>query len=233
MCFREVFMADNNIANGESSKYLVDVPGQNYFILSNGKSVSNLERLYDAVHDSEQEVFYHHVTPDKNDFTNWIKYCIKDDALCDKLLPIKEREAFLGILAEEIAILKDSKLLETLKYFSEDIYDNHNGTDTMKKVYQQPAAPAELLAGSSVESAVPAVESLVPLEADSSAASLSNANVGNPSSSGDIGKSSNLGNTDSISAQALNTDNDETFDFESVLKNIMDDIEKDILSWET
>ena len=89
--------------------YLSDVASDKRFILSNGKPVSGLESLYDAVWEADDAVFYNHVTPDRNDFANWIKYVIKDEALAGKIADIKEKEVFLGVLAEEIATIKNSR----------------------------------------------------------------------------------------------------------------------------
>ena len=94
----------------ESMKYLANVPSQNYFHLSNGKIAENLEGLYDVIIASDDSVFYNHVTSDRNDFANWIKYCILDEELYAKLIDIKQKEVFLGVLAEEIALLKNNAL---------------------------------------------------------------------------------------------------------------------------
>lgn len=113
-------MVENSPNSSNASKYLDNVPRENNFILSNGVVFSNLEGLYDAVKNSDQSVFYYHVTDNRNDFANWIKYCIKFDQLYDKILSIKQREIFLGMLAEEIALLKNHKILDTLQFFKED-----------------------------------------------------------------------------------------------------------------
>jgi hypothetical protein len=109
----------------ENLKFLANVPSNNYFVLSNGRSIANIEELYVAVRDSDESVFYHHVTPDRNDFANWIKKCVLYDQLFNKLIDIKEREVFLGVLAEEIAYLKNPKIAETMKYFSDPEKTEH------------------------------------------------------------------------------------------------------------
>jgi hypothetical protein len=43
------------------------------FHLCNGKVVSSVRELYDEIHHMTEDVFAHHVTADRNDFSNWVK----------------------------------------------------------------------------------------------------------------------------------------------------------------
>jgi hypothetical protein len=91
----------------EENKFLKNVPDQNIFRLSNGRVAYNLESLYSAIKESDNSVFYNHVTPDKSDFANWIKYCIFHDALYERIVGVKHRDVFLGMLDAEIKFLKN------------------------------------------------------------------------------------------------------------------------------
>ena len=104
------------------SDYLKDVPQENNFRLVDGRVLRNLEELYSIVEDSGDDIFYYHVTTDRNDFASWITDCIRYQELYNKLLPIKDRQSFLKVLDQEIESLKNPKISETMKFFSED-YD--------------------------------------------------------------------------------------------------------------
>lgn len=102
--------------------YLKDVPEDNYFRLADGRIIKNLEELFSIVKDSGDTLFFDHVTPDRNDFASWIKECVKHQELYTKLMPLKDRQSFLNVLNQEITVLKNPKVSETMKFFSED-YD--------------------------------------------------------------------------------------------------------------
>jgi hypothetical protein len=86
--------------------FLSDVPSSNYFVLSNGRSIPNLESLFMILQECDDGVFYNHVNGARNDFANWIKYCILYTELSDKLMPIRDKKEFLRILGEDITKLK-------------------------------------------------------------------------------------------------------------------------------
>lgn len=102
--------------------YLMNVPQENYFRLADGRVIRNLEELYAIVRDSGDTLFFNHVTPDRNDFASWIKECVKHQELYAKLMPLKDKQSFLNVLNQEIAVLKNPKVSETMRFFSED-YD--------------------------------------------------------------------------------------------------------------
>lgn len=102
--------------------YLNDVPQENYFRLADGRVIRNLEELYSIIGSSGDTVFYDHVTPDRNDFASWIRECVKHHELYAKLLPLKDRQSFISVLSQEIETLKNPKIAETMKFFSDDYY---------------------------------------------------------------------------------------------------------------
>ena len=48
-------------------------PGERYFILANGKPVQHVAHLAEILDDLEDHVFDHHVSPERNDFHNWVR----------------------------------------------------------------------------------------------------------------------------------------------------------------
>jgi hypothetical protein len=66
-------------------KILGDAPQENCFILCNGKPVKNVHELADALGELGDYVFNHHVTPEKNDFANWVRDIFQDEELANQL----------------------------------------------------------------------------------------------------------------------------------------------------
>jgi hypothetical protein len=90
-------------------KYLEDVQWDNSLKLSNGKTVHDLEQLPMVIKYSDDEVFYSHVTNEKNDFANWIRDVIGDGELADRLLSIRTKEDFLKFMEQAITDIKNYK----------------------------------------------------------------------------------------------------------------------------
>jgi len=79
-----------------------DAPDASYFVLCNGKPVKNIKELADVMEELEEEVFNHHVTPDKNDFATWIKDIFKDIELAEKLAGVKDKKHMQLVLYKHI-----------------------------------------------------------------------------------------------------------------------------------
>lgn len=60
---------------------LETVPEDRVFRCADGRAIKNLDELISALKNMPEETFAHHVTADKNDFSNWVKYVIGDEAL--------------------------------------------------------------------------------------------------------------------------------------------------------
>lgn len=80
-----------------------DAPETSYFILCNGKPVKNIKELADIMEEIEDQVFNHHVTPDKNDFATWVKDIFKDIELAEKLAGVKDKKHMQLVVYKHIA----------------------------------------------------------------------------------------------------------------------------------
>ncbi len=58
---------------------------ENAFILIDGRSLVSINELADALEKMSDDVFYYHVTPERNDFSNWIKDVFKIKDLGEKV----------------------------------------------------------------------------------------------------------------------------------------------------
>jgi len=81
---------------------------EDYFWLSNGKSVKSLSELAAVLRKLDKKTIQHHVTSDRNDFVNWIRDVYKDRNLAERVMKAKTKVQMSN------AILKSLKL-ESLK----------------------------------------------------------------------------------------------------------------------
>ncbi|GIU70007.1 MAG: hypothetical protein KatS3mg002_1243 [Candidatus Woesearchaeota archaeon] len=192
------------------SKYLMDVSPENYFRLSDGRVIKNLEDLYYVVNSSDDSLFYEHVNSDKNDFVNWIKGCIKYVELGNKLSPIKDKQSFLKILLDEITILKNPKLSETMNFFSE----NYDGSNTVRNN----------TINNNLHNINPDSNSNVISSVSSNINSNINSNVNSkPSINSDSSSQAN--------SSLVSDFNSAVLDFEKVLSSVIEEINKEIFSF--
>jgi hypothetical protein len=69
----------------DAAKILADVADDKRFFCQDGCVIKNLTELVDCLDHMTEEVFYHHVTSDKNDFSNWIRDVLGDEKLAGEL----------------------------------------------------------------------------------------------------------------------------------------------------
>lgn len=86
--------------------WLGDVPPDKVFWFPNGKTVKNLAELAVALEEIPEEIFLHHVTKDKNDFSKWIKEVIGDVTLANQLQKATTKEATARLVKKRIDWLK-------------------------------------------------------------------------------------------------------------------------------
>ena len=55
------------------------------FHLCTGKVISSVKELYEEIHHMSEDVFSHHVTSHRNDFSNWIKDVFGEKSLSEDL----------------------------------------------------------------------------------------------------------------------------------------------------
>lgn len=84
----------------------VNVKPSDYFHLNNGVVLKSLHDLIDVLEIIDQDTFKHHVSKDKNDFSEWIKNSIKDNNLSEKLRKAKTKEDMIEILETEPVVIK-------------------------------------------------------------------------------------------------------------------------------
>src|SRR3989338_572623 len=81
---------------------LRNVPFEQSFHLVNGRNLKNLHELANALVSMDEKTFSHHVTKDRNDFSNWIKGVFREEELADQISRIRSREGISRRLSEAL-----------------------------------------------------------------------------------------------------------------------------------
>jgi alpha-amylase/alpha-mannosidase (GH57 family) len=95
-----------NLMNGTEKRWLADVPSENVFWLKDGTSIRNIIELSAALRTMDDTAFRHHVTDEKNDFTNWVKLVVGDEVLAQNLAKCKRRLMAAKMIEERIRYLR-------------------------------------------------------------------------------------------------------------------------------
>lgn len=80
-----------------------DIPQEKFFVLANGQPVKNVAELAAILDQLEDHVFHHHVTPDRNDFHNWIKDVFEDVELARKISGIGDKKHLQLVIYRHMA----------------------------------------------------------------------------------------------------------------------------------
>ena len=73
---------------------------ENYFFLKDGTRIKSLFGLSKELNKMPDDVFQHHVNENRNDFSSWIRYVLKDDKLAERLLSTTSREHIKNFIGE-------------------------------------------------------------------------------------------------------------------------------------
>ncbi len=90
-------------------KGLNDVLPEQVFWFKDGRSAKNLVELAGALEKISDDIFFHHVNSEKNDFCNWIEFSVKDSVLAKRLKPVKDKDKTIKIIEKRISELQKFK----------------------------------------------------------------------------------------------------------------------------
>lgn len=85
-----------------SPKHLAEIPPQFKFYMSDGKVLSSLQELHQALQQISDNTYQYHANAQKNDFANWVGDIIKDPALAKKLKASKNRTQAIKEIAKKV-----------------------------------------------------------------------------------------------------------------------------------
>ncbi|OIO63395.1 hypothetical protein AUJ83_01370 [Candidatus Woesearchaeota archaeon CG1_02_33_12] len=102
-------IAKNNLLPEDANLILNDVVPKHEFNIHMGTSIKNLQELAEALEIMGNDAFKHHVTKEKNDFSNWVKDIIEDVELSNDLLKAKTRKKAFETVSQRIEQLEKLK----------------------------------------------------------------------------------------------------------------------------
>ena len=95
-------MARKILFSKDINPILMDVVPKHEFNIHMGTSIKNLQELAEALEIMNDGAFKHHVTKDRNDFSNWVRNVIEDVSLSKNLLKAKTREKSFKLVSQRI-----------------------------------------------------------------------------------------------------------------------------------
>jgi hypothetical protein len=88
----------NKESNNDSEVQLKDAPKGKEFLLYGEQKLKSIRELKNALITMDNEVYYHHVTPERNDFATWIRDVFNEYELAHKVRATKSKEELEQIL---------------------------------------------------------------------------------------------------------------------------------------
>ena len=98
----------------EATRMLSDIDGDRRFFCQDGHVIKNLAELVDCLNRMPEDVFHYHVTPEKNDFSNWIRDVLGDEILAGKLTNARTPLEASKIVANKMAWLQRNRQIHHL-----------------------------------------------------------------------------------------------------------------------
>jgi len=90
----------------DAERVLSDTSGDKRFFCHDGCVSENLQQLVDCLSSMSDDSYRHHVTPLKNDFSNWIRHVFGDDKLANDLMGSDNRAEAARTIKARIAWLQ-------------------------------------------------------------------------------------------------------------------------------
>ena len=94
------------VTKEDARKYLCNAAPEQCFWVNNGPILKNLEELADFLPAMSEDTFNHHVSNEKNDFSNWIYGAIGDQKLANDLLSSRGKESAVKKIQSRLNSLK-------------------------------------------------------------------------------------------------------------------------------
>jgi hypothetical protein len=89
-----------------ADKVLMSAKGNKRFFCQDGQISKNLPELMNCLNRMTEDAFHHHVTSEKNDFSNWIRDVLGDSSLASDMKRASSTAEASRILAEKIKRLQ-------------------------------------------------------------------------------------------------------------------------------
>jgi len=90
----------------DAARVLSDTSGDKCFFCHDGCIAKSLHELAECLAYITEEAYYHHVTPLKNDFSNWVRDVFGDDKLANDLTRCANHDEAAKAVRDRIAWLQ-------------------------------------------------------------------------------------------------------------------------------
>lgn len=131
-----------------------DVLPEHVFHVCDGTSIKNLEELGARLKRMSPMAFSHHVNSKKNDFAVWVRDCVSDASLCDRLMSSQDQKEMCVYVGEAIAKIKaeagQSKRLIRLKEVPKQRFEKRSYAKPAPMSIAISASPREPLRSSAI-----------------------------------------------------------------------------------
>ena len=77
----------------KQNKLAMNVPDDKVFWVHDGPVLRNVKDLCDYLPSMSDDTFNHHVSPERNDFSNWIKDVVGDKQLANEIGKCKNKDS--------------------------------------------------------------------------------------------------------------------------------------------
>ncbi len=91
----------------EAKMLFGDLPSAHRFWLKSGKPLKNLHELREELKMIGDVLFRHHVTPERNDFANWVRDCMKNKDLAKELYVCSDQKEMIKAIDQYIDRMKN------------------------------------------------------------------------------------------------------------------------------
>lgn len=80
----------------------IELSPEKYFVLCNGSTIKDYKELAALLEIIGDDVFYYHVTSERNDFANWVRDVFEEEELAESIRHSKSRHEMMAILYKHL-----------------------------------------------------------------------------------------------------------------------------------
>ncbi|GIU70372.1 MAG: hypothetical protein KatS3mg002_1608 [Candidatus Woesearchaeota archaeon] len=88
--------------SSKTKTIFIEILPDKYFILCDGRTIKDYRELAAILETISDDVFYYHVSSERNDFANWIRDVFGEEELADKIRNSKSRHEMIAILYKHL-----------------------------------------------------------------------------------------------------------------------------------
>ncbi|MBI2564890.1 hypothetical protein HYV79_02770 [Candidatus Woesearchaeota archaeon] len=94
---------------------LQDAPEGQELQLKDGRKIKNAQQLAETLETLSESAFHHHVSNEKNDFSDWINTVFQDNALAQQMREMRVKKLMSKQIKARLKNLKEGEPLTSLR----------------------------------------------------------------------------------------------------------------------